>query len=103
MLKIVVAVSSFFLALSLYATASDQNRNSLASLPAAAQSSISAALGRDLPSYRVREHGALLQAENAQQRLTADFNSTDVEFHTSNTTWKLALCGYGRGGDVQPE
>jgi hypothetical protein len=100
--KTVVAISSFFLALSLYATASDQNRNSLASLPPAAQSSISAALGRDLPSYRVRAHAAALEAENAQQRMTADFTSTGVEVHTSNTTWKLALRGYGRGGEIQP-
>ncbi len=100
--KIVVAVSSFFLALSLRATAADQNRNSLASLPADAQSSISAALGRDLPGYRVRARGARLEAENAQQRLTADFTSTGVAVHTSNTTWKMALRGYGRGSDVQP-
>lgn len=104
--KIIVAIASFFLALSLYATpyatASDQSDNSLASLPAAAQSSISATLGRDVPSYRVRARGAVLEAENPQQRLTADFTSTGVEVHTSNTTWKLALRGYGRGGDVQP-
>lgn len=108
MLKI-VAGSSFFLALSLCVTAfaaSNENRNTIASLPADAQSSISAALGRDLPSYSVRTRGAVLEAENAQQKLTADFTSTGVAFHTSNATsheiWKLALRGYGRGGNVRP-
>jgi len=102
--KIVVATSSFFLAVSLswYAAAADQNPNSVARLPAAAQSSISAALGRDLPSYRVRARGSVVEAENAQQRLTTDFTSTGVEVHTANTIWKLALRAYGRGGDVQP-
>jgi len=105
----IVAGSSFFLALSLGVTAfaaSNQNRDGLASLPVDAQSSISAALGRDLPSYSVRTRGAALEAENAQQKLTADFTSTGVAFHTSNATsheiWKLALRGYGRGGNVQP-
>jgi hypothetical protein len=102
MRKIVVAASLFFLASSLYATASDQNGDSLASLPAAAQSTISAAMGRDLPSYRAHAHGAALEAENAQQKLTADFTSTGVEFHSSNTTWKLALRSYGRDGHMQP-
>jgi hypothetical protein len=98
--KIVVAASSFFLALSLsgyaasgYAAAADQNRNSVARLPAAAQSSISAALGRNLPSYRVRTRGSVVEAENAQQKLIADFTSTGVEFHTSNTIWKLRCAG----------
>jgi hypothetical protein len=47
--KTLVAISAFFLAFTLYATASDQNPNDLASLPAEAQASISAALARDLP------------------------------------------------------
>jgi trimeric autotransporter adhesin len=101
----IVSGSSFFLALSLCVTAfaaSNQNRDGLASLPADAQSSISAALGRDLASYSVRTRGAVLEAENARQKLTADFTSTGVAFHTSNATWKLALRGYGRGGNVQP-
>src|ERR1700689_3026153 len=47
--KTLVAISAFFLAFTLYATASDQSPNDLASLPAEAQASISAALARDLP------------------------------------------------------
>jgi trimeric autotransporter adhesin len=108
MLKI-LAGFSFFLALSLsiaaYATASEQNRTGLASLPADAQSSISAALGHDLPGYGVRARGASLEAENALQKLTVDFTATGVRFHTSNATsnatWKMALRGYGRGSDMQ--
>jgi len=102
MRKIVVSVASFFLALSVYATSSDRSNNSLASLPAAAQSTISAALGRDLPNYRVRARGAVLEAKNAQHKLTADFTSTSIEVSTSNTTWKLVLRGYGRAGDMRP-
>ena len=77
--KIVVAVSSFFLALSLHATAADQNRNSPASLPADAQSSISAALGHDLPSYRVRARGARLEAEDAGQTVTIPVRRVGVQ------------------------
>jgi hypothetical protein len=105
--KTVVVVSPFLLALffcatSLCAAAAGQNRNALASLPAAAQSSISAALGRDIPGYHVVARGSVFEAENAQQKLTTDFTSTGVEVHTSNKTWKLSLRGYGRGGNVQP-
>lgn len=97
-----LAVSSFFLASSLYASASDQNRNRLDSLPAAAQSSISAALGRDIPEYSVQVSGGELKATNAHHELQMQFTSTGVKVRRGENRWGMALQGYGYGNDLRP-
>jgi hypothetical protein len=69
----------------------------VSSLPADAQASISAALGRDLLDYHVRmKHGALA-TENARQRLKAEFSDRGVSIETGNTHWAMSLLGYGHG------
>jgi hypothetical protein len=76
---------------------------SLASLPLEAQSSISAALGRDIPGYQANSHGGhILTTGNGRQDPTADFGPTGVEVRSHRATWKLSLQGYGYPGALQP-
>jgi hypothetical protein len=101
MQKTRLVVSSFFFVFSLYASASDQNRNSLDSLPPAAQSSISAALGRDIPEYSVQVSGRRVQATNTHHQLEMQFTSTGVGVGRGDSRWGLALQGYGYGNDLR--
>src|ERR1700722_19886685 len=93
--------AAIFLRLLLGATAWGSNGKTQAaavsSLPAEAQSSISAALGRDLPGYQVRKQDGALEAGNAKQRLTAEFSSHGVAVRSGNAHWGMTLLGYGYG------
>jgi hypothetical protein len=73
----------------------------LASLPPEAQAGISAALGRDLPAYQARPQGAGFQAENARQKLAADFTPAGVEVRSGSALCKVALRGYGYGNSLR--
>jgi hypothetical protein len=74
----------------------------LASLPREAQSSVSAALGRDRSDYQARAHGEGFRAENVRHNLAADFTSAGVEVRSGNGLWKLALHSYGYGNTLKP-
>jgi FG-GAP repeat len=90
------------LALSQFSSASERQENSsLLSLPKAAQSAISAALGRDLPSYGVDGQGGNFHASNAQHNLALDFTAEGVAVHSGNSLWRLALRGYGYGPAIR--
>ena len=78
----------------LSAHASDQ-RPTVSDLPLALQSSISAALGGDIASYRVQMRAAGFHAENAQHHLAVDFGPEGVEVRTGETHWRMTLRGYG--------
>lgn len=78
--------------------ARDQQRSAqLSKVPLAAQSSISAALGRDLPDYYARGTGDSFEAANPSQGLATHFDSAGVEVRSGNLRWKLAFDGYGYG------
>jgi len=94
-------VLAVFLQLSLSAWASDQQAASLSSLPAAAQSTISAALGRDIPNYQVQVQAAGFHVENAEHELTADFTSEGVDVRSSGMLWRMKLDGYGYDNAIQ--
>ena len=100
MRQICLVASAVLLAWSC-AFGSDQNRNRLDSLPPAAQSSISAALGRDIPEYSVQVSNRQVRATNEQHRLEMEFTSTGVNVRRGNSRWGLALQGYGYGNDVK--
>src|SRR5208337_418610 len=51
----------------------------LASLPPEAQSSISAALGRDLPGYQTRARRGSVETSNSRQKLALSFTDRAVE------------------------
>jgi hypothetical protein len=73
----------------------------LASLPAEAQSSISAALGRDLPEYEARPQGGGFEAQNTRHKLVADFTSAGVALRSGSALWGFALRGYGYGNALK--
>jgi hypothetical protein len=73
----------------------------LASLPAAAQTAISGALGRESDSYKVSMRDGGLQAENARQQLSAQFRASGVEVRSGSVHWGMALEGYGYGEAVR--
>jgi hypothetical protein len=74
----------------------------LSILPAEAQRSVSAALGRDLPEYLAQARSGGFKARNAQHKLAADFTSQGVTVRGENVIWKIALRGYGYGGVLKP-
>ena len=71
------------------------------SLPAGAQSAISSALGRDGDSYKVSMHDGYLRALNAQQHLSAGFQTSGVQVRSGSAHWGMALEGYGYGTAVK--
>jgi hypothetical protein len=69
----------------------------LLSLPAAAQASVSAALGRDQAAYRIRG----LVARNPAQRLSARFGRSGVAIKTGSARFGIALKAFGRAGALR--
>jgi hypothetical protein len=70
-------------------------------LPRAAQSSISAALGRDIPDYVARAQGTGFEAQNLRHRLAVDFTSAGVAVRRGGASWELALRAYGYSGRLK--
>jgi hypothetical protein len=69
-------------------------RRGLAALPVGAWGSVSRALGRDDPAYRVRG----LSARNPAQRLSLRFTPAGVVIGSGGVTARLGLSGVGRTG-----
>jgi hypothetical protein len=67
-----------------------------------AQSNVSAALGRDIRSYRTFARAGGFRATNPRQELVADFTSEGVAVRSGSSLWKLALRGYGYGNALRP-
>jgi trimeric autotransporter adhesin len=70
-------------------------------LPRDARSSISAALGRDIPGYQARAQGTGFEAQNLRHMLAIDFTSDGVAVRKRGASWKLALRAYGYSGDLE--
>jgi hypothetical protein len=68
-----------------------------ASLPVAAQGTISATLGAEDPAYRVHPSGGGLRAQNTAQRLSLRFGSSRVQIASGTVHMDLSLraAGYG--------
>ncbi len=73
----------------------------LTSLPPAAQSGISAKLGRDLPGYQARAWRGRVEVANAPHKLAVDFTAQGLELRRGSQLWKIALSGYGHGDDLR--
>jgi FG-GAP repeat len=71
---------------------------SLESLPVTAQGPISELLGRDAPSYAVRD----LRAVNVHQHLRVAFSSRGVRVASGSGRLGIALTAYGYGGSLHP-
>jgi hypothetical protein len=72
----------------------------LASLPAAAQGPVSAALGAQRPAYRVRSSAGLLLASSPAQRLGAHFQSSGAELRSGAIELGLGLRAIGYGNSL---
>jgi hypothetical protein len=93
-----VAILALLLTLCSSASAFGQAGSTpMASLPATAQSIISAAVARGNSDYYVRSAGSSFVAENPAQKIRAHFSSSGIEVRSSGTVWKVALTGYGYG------
>lgn len=73
----------------------------LSTIPEAAESSISAALGKEDARYRVHAAGAEFRVQNAAQSLGADFTAQGVEVRNKSGRWHFALRGYGYGDELR--
>ena len=73
----------------------------LSSLPAEAQASVSAALGRDQWTYHAKEQGEGWRLANPKHSLRADFTARGVEIQTGAVRFGLRLSGLGRGARVE--
>ncbi len=85
----------------LRATASDRHGVSSSSLPVAARSTISSALGRNLREYHVQVTRGAIRAENSKQDLAMLFTSKGVEVSSGNEHWRMSLRRYGYGDTLQ--
>jgi uncharacterized protein (DUF2345 family) len=74
----------------------------LSSLPTEAQSSISANLGRDIPSYQAWTRRGEIEADNPRNKLAATFTSQGVEMRSRSLRWKMVLGSYGYGDTLMP-
>ncbi len=73
----------------------------VSSLPLEAQATISATLGRDIPSYQARASRGGIEADNARQKLVSNFTSQGVEVRSGHQRWRIALRGYGYGDTLK--
>jgi trimeric autotransporter adhesin len=88
----------FVFSASVWSTAADQPATThFSNLPVGAQSSISAAVGRDDAAYAMRRQGEGFHAGSPRGGLAADFTSGGVKLRASRTQWRMAFVGYGYG------
>lgn len=74
----------------------------MADLPLEAQSSISAALGRDLPGYQTRARQGIIETSNSREKLAVSFTQRAVELRRGRESWRIALRAYGYGDALKP-
>src|SRR5260370_6607086 len=72
----------------------------LSSLPMACRSVMSAAMGREIRSYRIEGKAGNFHAKNASHNLAVDFSSQGVALSSGNSRWRLAFQGYGYGSAI---
>ena len=73
----------------------------LSSLPAAAQSSISATLGRDSARYQIHPTSNGFNAANSHGALAIRFTAEGVSVSSGTTRWAMTLRGYGYGDAIK--
>ncbi len=84
-----------------FTASASQPQTTLNSLPSAAKSSISAALGREIAGYAARPEVGGYAATNPKQALTVDFTSAGIQVQSGSGHLGLALRGYGRGSTLK--
>jgi hypothetical protein len=77
-------------------------RQSLSSLPVAAQATVIATLARDDPRYQVKAVQGALRAQNPAQSLRVNFTSTGIQTRgCGGMQWRMALRAYGYGDRLE--
>ncbi|MFZ1008448.1 MAG: FG-GAP repeat protein [Candidatus Sulfotelmatobacter sp.] len=66
-----------------------------------AQSSISAAMGEDIPAYQAKAKRGAVTADNARQKLAANFTVHGVEVRSGRQYWTMVLQSYGYGDTLR--
>jgi trimeric autotransporter adhesin len=80
------------------ALASDRSGTSdWSKLPAAAQTRVSAALGREAADYYARPVSGGYETGGSRQEMSARFTAAGVEVSHGSARWGMALRGYGHG------
>ena len=77
------------------------NSLTLADLPVAAQSAISAAIGRDQVDYQAAAGAEGFQFTNPANGFTAQVQAGALQVSAGPDTWDMSLAGLGYGGAVQ--
>jgi hypothetical protein len=83
------------------AHASDPLGPRFSGLPSSAQTSISAALGRDLAGYHARHFKDGFVAHGSRPDAIARFGAKGVELRSGTVDWSIRLAAYGYGNAVQ--
>ena len=104
----VVVAASVYVALSSTGTAGRAattrafRQGGLLSLPLAARSPVSQAIGSSQRAYRVRTQGSGLTARSAPQRLSTSFAASGVSVRSGRTSVTMRLTSMGYGTALQP-
>jgi hypothetical protein len=99
----IASISSAVLAGLLFlplAARGSEHPSTLFDLPIAAQSNISAALGKVSRAYSLQPVPGGFDATNVGQKLTAHFTSHGAELHTRNARWQMQVRSYGYGSEL---
>lgn len=81
--------------MALSAGGSNSSSSPATKLPAAAQANLSAALGRDIPDFKMQAGNGFIRARNARNHLIANFSRAGVQIHAGAKNWQLKFCNYG--------
>jgi len=77
-------------------------QSALADLPLAAQSLVSATLGRDDAAYQFQSTNAGYRASNAMHTWQADFSNLGMQIQSQDSRWTFALQSIGYGDALAP-
>ena len=77
------------------------SQKGLLSLPLAAQGSVSASLGADIPAYRVGASAGGFRATSPAQHLSSSFTASGVSLSAGATRLRLSLRGVGYGASLR--
>lgn len=89
-------------AISFAATPNSAGADGWSQLPADAMSTISATMGKQIPTYQIEKFPAGFRARNPRQAVTARFTETGVSFDATQGNWSLALIDFGSPAATVP-
>src|SRR6266853_4012697 len=85
-----ISLVLFAVTIASFASGQDGKQSQSVILPIAARPVVSAALGRDIQRYGVRNRDGVLWTDNGQN-LAADFTPSGVRVHRGNRLWGMRM------------